>query len=118
MDRCYNGSPKRCRPGTSQVRWFLLRGVFSQCADCRLLSSSLRFQRASLFPLHTSLPNTREVFVAAGSNAAASNSISVQMAVIVSLHKIMKEPPGVSGHAKLAAEWLLGVLEAVAATKQ
>jgi hypothetical protein len=56
--------------------------------------------------------------VAAGRNAAASNSISVQMAIIVSLHKIMKEPPGVSGHAKLAAGWLLGVLEAVAATKQ
>ena len=54
--------------------------------------------------------------MAAGSNAA-SNSISVQMAIIVSLHKIMKEPPGVSGHAKLAPEWLLGVLEAVAATK-
>jgi hypothetical protein len=28
----------------------------------------------------------------------------------------MKELLGVSGHAKLAAEWLLGVLEAVAAT--
>jgi hypothetical protein len=56
--------------------------------------------------------------VAAGRNAAASNSISVQMAIIVSLHKIMKEAPGVSGHAKLAAGWLLGVLEAVAATKQ
>jgi hypothetical protein len=40
------------------------------------------------------------------------------MAVIVSLHKLMKEPPGVSGHAKLAAEWLLGVLETVAARKQ
>jgi hypothetical protein len=52
----------------------------------------------------------------AGSNAA-SNSISVQMAIIVSLHKIMKEPPGVSGHVKPAPEWLLGVLEAVAAAK-
>jgi hypothetical protein len=56
--------------------------------------------------------------VAAGSNAGASNSISVQIAIIISLRKIMKGPPGVCGHAKLAAEWLLGVLEAVAATKQ
>jgi len=40
------------------------------------------------------------------------------MAIIVSLHKITKEPPGVSGDAKLAAEWLVGVLEAVAATRQ
>src|SRR5258708_5906655 len=102
-------------PTPHQVRWFLLRGISSQCADCRLLSSSLRFQRAPTFPLDTSLPNTREVFVAARSNAATSNSISVQMAIIVSLHKITKEPPG---DAKLAAEWLVGVLEAVAATRQ
>jgi hypothetical protein len=38
------------------------------------------------------------------------------MAMIISSREIMKEPPGVSGHAKLAAGWLLGVLEAVAAT--
>jgi len=56
--------------------------------------------------------------VAARSNAATSNSISVQMAVIVSLHKITKEAPRVSGDAKLAAEWLAGVLEALAATRQ
>jgi len=40
------------------------------------------------------------------------------MAVIVSFHKITKEAPRVSGVAKLAAEWLTGVLEALAATRQ
>jgi hypothetical protein len=40
------------------------------------------------------------------------------MAIIVSLQKITKEPPRVSGDAKLAAEWLVDVLETVAATRQ
>ncbi len=56
--------------------------------------------------------------MAARRTAATSGSIAVQMAIIVSLHKITKEPPGVSENAKLAAEWLVGVLEAVAATRQ
>jgi hypothetical protein len=41
-------------------------------------------------PLHASLPNTREIFVTARSNAATSGSISVQIAIIVSLQKITK----------------------------
>jgi hypothetical protein len=56
--------------------------------------------------------------VAAGSNAAASNSITVQMAIIISLRKITKEPLGVSGDAKLARDGLVSVRQAVAATKQ
>jgi hypothetical protein len=69
-------------------------------------------------PLRTSLPNTREIFVTARSNGATSGSISVQMAIIVSLHKITNEAPGVSRDAKLAAEWLVSVLKPVAATRQ
>ena len=116
MDRCYNGTPKKMSPLHLTSAVVFAARVFAQCADCRLLSSSLRFQRAPRFPLHTSLPNTREVFVAAGSNAAASNSITVQMAVIVSLHKIMKEPPGVSGMPN-CGEWLVSAREAVAAIR-
>src|SRR5258708_18296576 len=101
-----------------KVPGFLLHGISSQCAECWLLSSSLRFQRVPTFPLHTSLSNPREILVTARSNADTSGSISVQMAVIVSLHKITKEAPRVSGDAKLAAEWLAGVLEALAATRQ
>src|SRR5258708_23720165 len=37
--------------------------------------------------------NTRDIFVSTRSNAATSGSISVQMAIIVSLHKIGKEAP-------------------------
>src|SRR5258705_3301150 len=95
-------SLKDVAPAPHQVRWCLLRGISSQCADCRLLSSSLRIQAAPTFPLHTSLPNTGEIFVIARSNAATSGSISVQMGIIVSFHKITKEPPGVSEDAKLA----------------
>lgn len=84
-------SLKDVAPAPHKVPGFLLHGISSQCAECRLLSSSLRFQRVPTFPLHTSLPNTREIFVTARSNAATSGSISVQMAVIVSLHKITKE---------------------------
>src|SRR5258706_9975304 len=96
MDRCTTALPNRCRPGTSSsARVFAARYLFAMW-DRRLLSGLLRFQRVPLFPLRTSLPNTREIFVAARSNGATSNSISVQMAIIVSLHKITKEPPGVS----------------------
>src|SRR6266446_7715251 len=49
---------------------------------------------ANLSPTHVaSNRNTRDIFVAARSNAATSGSISVQMAIIVSLHKIAKEAP-------------------------
>ena len=74
---------------------------------------------ANLPPTHVaSNRNTGDIFVATRSNAATTGSISVQLAVIVSLHKITKEAPGVSGDAKLAAEWLVGMLEALAATRQ
>jgi hypothetical protein len=72
---------------------------------------------ANLPPTHVASKHQRDL-LGRTSNAATGGSTSVQMAIIVSLHKITKEPPGVSGDAKLAAEWLVGVLEAVAATRQ
>jgi hypothetical protein len=43
-------------PAPHKVPGFLLHGISSQCADCRLLSSLLRFQRAPTVDLHTLLP--------------------------------------------------------------
>src|SRR5262245_52190700 len=93
-------SLKDVAPALHKVPGCLLHGISSQCADCRLLSSSLLFQRGPTFP-HTHRfqtlersPWPHEVTL------TTSNSTSVQKTIIVSSHKITKEPPGVSWDAK------------------
>src|SRR5260370_15131368 len=74
--------------------FFAARYLFAMCGLPATEQFASVLKSANLPPTHVaSNRNTRDIFVAARSNAATSGSRSVQMTIIVSLHKIAKQAP-------------------------
>src|SRR5260370_42146972 len=77
--------------------FFAARYLFAMCGLPATEQFASVSKSANLPPTHVaSNRNTRDIFVVARSNAATNSSISVQMAIIVSLHKIEKKAPLIS----------------------
>jgi len=82
---------KSCRPGTSpSAGVFAARYLFAMCGLPVTEQFASVSKSANLPPTHVASKHQRDL-LGRTSNAATSGSTSVQMAIIVSLHKITKE---------------------------